>query len=98
MNCGSWRDCLESPRQNQLIAGVAQSVERLICNQRVTGSIPVASTIQASIHLTSAGTAQSVCNIMFQKVFLVVSPWKYVDKSNVAHVGSAAPQKYCVFS
>ncbi len=30
------------------MAGVAQMVERLICNQRVTGSIPVASTIFTS--------------------------------------------------
>lgn|GEM_PF-4028617 len=30
--------------QNRSSAGVAQSVEQLICNQQVTGSIPVAGT------------------------------------------------------
>ena len=32
------------PQQDKLRAGVAQTVERLICNQDVEGSIPFSST------------------------------------------------------
>lgn len=45
----SVQNCPSRGRQPIKYAGVAQQVARLTCNERVTGSIPVASSISCSL-------------------------------------------------